>query len=387
MSIWKAIIPIRSGSKSITNKNIKILHGKPLFYWATQAAIDSGIFNGGVFVASDNEEYLDFVRYYTPKAVPILRPLYTSTDDATSERVMEWFLEQQSCDVISLIQVTTPTVTPHDFIEAKNLFESKSADSLLTGVLFQRFIWSHSGKALNYDPLIRPRRQEMETQYMENGSFYFTRTELFSSVKCRLAGNISIYQMPIEAETEIDENSDWEKVERAFRLMKESDKELSMPSIIIVDVDGTLTDGGMYYSEHGEELKKFNTRDGAALKTLKDYGFVIVVCTGECSASVSKRMEKLGITNYLPGIEDKEKELSIWLIKHGYNWDEVLYIGDENNDEIPIRRAAFSACPSDANPAIRTLVSVVCDSKGGEGVIRDVLFWLKRRWPQLENKD
>ncbi len=70
MSKWKALIPIRSGSKSIPDKNIKLFAGKPLFYWATQAAIDSGIFNGGVYVASDSEEYLALVKN-VPSAIPV----------------------------------------------------------------------------------------------------------------------------------------------------------------------------------------------------------------------------------------------------------------------------------------------------------------------------
>ncbi len=377
MTVWKALIPIRSGSKSITDKNIKSFCGKPLFYWATQAAIESGIFNGGVYVTSDSEHYLDLVKKWTPDAIVLQRAAHTATDDASSEIVMDWFLESQSCDVISLVQATTPTVTASDFVNARKKYEGESADSLVTAVPFSRFIWSDSGEPLNYDPQNRPRRQDMQPQFLENGSFYFTNTTLFEDQKCRLGGKISVYGMSENTMIEIDEPDDWIKAESAF-INKTKREHLpdKLPAVIVVDVDGTLTDGGMYYDKNGEVLKKFNTRDGAALAQLKEMGLIVLVCTGEDSPSVNSRLEKLGVNEYLYGISDKVEAISQWLEKNGISWDNVLYVGDECNDLEAMRLAAFSVCPADSHPLVKNTVSFIAHSNGGAGVIRDVLLWL-----------
>ncbi len=387
MSIWKALIPIRSGSKSIPDKNIKLFCGKPLFYWATQAAVESGIFDGGVFVAADSEIYLEYIRKWTPAAVPVIRAPHTATDTASSESVMEWFLEQERCDILSLVQATTPTVTAGDFIFARKQFESEKSDSLVTGVPFQRFLWTGTGRPLNYDPLHRPRRQDMEPQFLENGSFYFTRTDLFNDLKCRLGGKISVFGMTVDTTIEIDEPGDWTKAEGAFKKRTTLYANSSMPKVLVVDVDGTLTDGGMYYGAEGEMFKKFNTRDGAALAQLRRKGFRILVCTGENSPSVDARMKKLGITDYYPGAIDKFGYISKWLSMNNYTWDDVCYVGDELNDLSSIRLSHYSICPADAHPTIRDVATATLNIRGGEGIMRDVLHWIDKLWPGEMEKE
>ena len=375
MADWKALIPIRSGSKSIPDKNIKLFCGKPLFYWATRAAIDSGIFNGGVYVASDSERYLDLVKKWTPDAIPVLRAAYTATDNASSESVIGWFLENYHCDVISLVQVTTPSVTSSDFKNARKKFESESADSLVTVAPFRRFLWTASGSPLNYDPRTRPRRQDMQPQFIENGSFYFTSTRLFKEQQCRLGGGISVYEMPEAAMIEIDEPDDWDNAEAVFVKRNKVKNQTKLPAVIVVDVDGTLTDGGMYYGKDGEMLKKFNTRDGAALAKFQEMGFEILICSGEDSPAVYSRLKKLKITDYLPGISDKVEAVSLWLGSRDLTWNDVLYVGDEYNDLPAMRLAAFSACPVDSHPSVKKTVTFIAPSKGGDGIMRDVLLW------------
>lgn len=382
--VVRAIIPIRSGSKSIPDKNIKPFCGRPLFYWATRAALDSGIFNGGVYLASDSEAYLAEVAKWTPEAHALARPAETAQDTSTSESVMVWFLDNHPCDVISLVQVTTPTVTPGDFVTAFRRFLDTEADSLLTGVPFTRFVWKENGIPLNYDPIRRPRRQDMEAQILENGSFYFTKSHTLKTYGSRLGGKIAIHTMDERSAVEIDEPRDWETAESAFA------KTLSRPDgddlkVVVVDVDGTLTDGGMYYSARGEELKKFNTRDGAALAQLRDLGFVNLVCTGEASPSVDQRVKKLGIEHYIRGVKDKPTEISRWLRDNGYDWNNVVYVGDELNDLDGIRLSAYSFCPADAHPDVRRIASVITSAKGGEGVLREVVADLVDRTRQTES--
>ena len=374
-TVVRAIIPIRSKSKSVKDKNIRLFCGKPLFYWAAKAAIESGIFSGGVYIASDSDEYLSLVNSWLPEANAVRRPDYTATDTASSESVMQWFVEQYPCDIVSLIQVTTPTVLPDDFCKAFLQFQKEEGDSLLSVVPFGRFIWKEGGKALNYDPLHRPRRQEMAPQYMENGSFYFTRKAILARYDSRLGGKICLYEMDENTAVEIDEPGDWEKAEKQFKLRcqkKEDKSALDSIKVFVIDIDGTLTDGGMYYDKNGEAFKKFNTRDGAVIAFLREKGYEVVICTGEDSPAVKQRMDKLGVKHYLPGIRNKFKELSRWLDVHQYKWNEVFFVGDELNDKESILAAGFSLCPADAHPGILGIVTYTSKVRGGEGVLRDI---------------
>ncbi len=375
--IFSALIPIRSGSKSISDKNIKLFCGKPLFYWSAKAAVDSGIFNGGVYVAVDCQRYYDIVKDSLCDVTPIMRPDYTATDTASSESVMEWFVDNYKCDVVSLIQATTPTVTKDDFINAYALFNEKNADSLLTAVKFMRFFWRDNCTPFNYDPQKRPRRQEMKDQFLENGSFYFTKKNLLKQTSSRLGGKIVIYTMNENTMIEIDEPSDWEKAEKEFLKLTKNKTDFKNIRVIIIDVDGTLTDGGMYYGSNGESLKKFNTRDGAAISELIKAGYRVCVCTGENSDAVTSRMMKLGITDYLFGVNNKVKELSQWLKNNCFDWSQVLYVGDELNDKEAMLISAYSVCPADAHPSILDIASYITKSKGGEGVIRDLVLLME----------
>lgn len=373
---YSALVPIRSGSKSIPNKNIRELCGKPLFYWATKAAIDSGVFNGGVYVAVDSEEYFSLVQSVLPDAIPVMRPAETATDTASSESVLLWFVENFPCDVVSLVQATTPTVTARDFRDARNQFEDQGGDSLLTAVAFSRFIWTQGGIPLNYDPLRRPRRQDFQPSCVENGAFYFTKIPTLQATKCRLGGRILVHVMPEESFVEIDEPNDWAKVAAAMQLVW-NPTEVSRIKAVVIDVDGTLTDGGMYYGFDGEALKKFNTRDGVAISQLMNSGFEVLVCTGENSRAVDARIEKLRIRHYLKGVDDKVKAISGWLSDHQLGWSNVLYVGDELNDLEALKRAAYSICPRDAHPEVARVARKVSEWNGGEGVVRTVVDHLK----------
>ena len=374
------LIALRSGSKSIPDKNIKMFHEMPLFFWAAKAALDSGIFNGGLYIAVDSQRYYDIIQEWLPEAEVLFRPDYTATDEATVESLMLWFVEEKPCDVLSLIQVTTPTVNPDDFRLAYKQFHAEEADSLVTGVPFHRFIWKKSGVPINYDPVHRPRRQEFNNNIMENGSFYFTKASILKEHESRLAGKISVYVMKSETAIEIDEPEDWGEAEKAFKQLKgysRNERNFRDLNVIAIDIDGTLTDGGMYYSSEGEHLKKFNTRDGAAIIKFRQLGYEIVVCTAESSPPVQKRMEKLQIQNYFHGISDKVAKLEEWMSGSSYSWENIVFVGDGPNDLDIIKRSGLSFSPKDAHPVIKDSADIVLQTNGGDGVLQEILLYLE----------
>lgn len=152
--------------------------------------------------------------------------------------------------------------------------------------------------------------------------------------------------------------------------------------IFITDVDGVLTDGSMYYSVHGEELKRFNTKDGMGFELLKKNSIIPVILTKEKSEIVLKRAEKLKITNVYIGIEDKLEKATEIAKKYQISLDEVLFIGDDINDIQLLKCAGFSCCPQDGVDDVKKVVHYVCLKSGGDGAVREVVeMVLKARLP------
>ncbi|OLB54823.1 MAG: HAD family hydrolase [Nitrospirae bacterium 13_2_20CM_2_62_8] len=142
--------------------------------------------------------------------------------------------------------------------------------------------------------------------------------------------------------------------------------------LFATDVDGVLTDAGMYYSESGEELKKFNTRDGMGIKLLQRAGLITALITMEETKLVTRRAEKLAIPEVHQGARDKLAVMREMVARHGLTLQQVAYIGDDVNDLEVLNAVGFSAAPADALPAVRNAVDYVCRQKGGEGAVREV---------------
>ncbi|MCX5720975.1 MAG: HAD hydrolase family protein [Nitrospirae bacterium] len=138
------------------------------------------------------------------------------------------------------------------------------------------------------------------------------------------------------------------------------------------DVDGVLTDAGMYYAESGDEWKKFNTRDGMGLKLLQKAGIITAIVTQERTKLVARRAEKLAIPELHQGVLDKLSLVCEMAARHGLTLSQVAYIGDDVNDLETLKEVGFSAAPADGMPQIAAVVDYVCQKKGGEGAVREI---------------
>lgn len=371
---WVALLPLRGGSKSIPGKNLRPIAGRPLYAWSLQAALDSACFDR-IIVASDAGDIRDDVRARFGDRVDVAdRAAENATDTASSEAVMQEFAAREPSDVLALIQATSPLTRAADFRAARARFERDGLDSLLTGVTLKRFFWTHDGRPLNYDPARRPRRQDFAGTVMENGAFYLTRTAFFARTGVRVGGRVGVHVMDAEFAAELDEPADWPVVEALLRPRVLAGREIGL---VIVDVDGTLTDGGMYYDAAGEALKKFDTRDAKGMLLLRELGLRVCVVTAENSAVVAARMRKLGIGDYYPGVADKLTWLRERATAWGYAAEQIAYIGDDLNDLPGLRLAGWSCCPADAVPEVRRAVDYVCRAPGGHGAVREVCDLLR----------
>ena len=370
---WVAYMPLRGGSKSIPGKNIRGLAGRPLFAWALGAAVESGCFDE-IWVGTDADEIRREVEQSFGDRVRLFaRSAATCSDEASTESAMLEFAATVGFDVLCTIQATAPLTLPADIRAAQRLFQDSGADSLLTATRVRRFYWNDRGQPLNYEPAHRPRRQDFAGTLMENGAFYFTRRSVLEAQHCRLGGSICIHEMPAESATEIDEPQDWAVVERLL-LQRERGSGSSLARIraLVVDVDGTLTDGGMYYDAAGEALKKFHTRDAHGMKLLEQAGLWVGVVSAEDSKVVHARVRKLDIRHYLPGQRDKRAALQKLAEEWGCALDEIAYVGDDVNDLGCLAVAGFACCPADAVPEVRAVADHVTARPAGAGAVREV---------------
>jgi N-acylneuraminate cytidylyltransferase len=144
--------------------------------------------------------------------------------------------------------------------------------------------------------------------------------------------------------------------------------------LFLSDVDGVLTDGGMYYSEKGDELKKFNTRDGMAFALLRVAGLRRGIITSVVSELVARRARKLQLDYCCQGVSGREKLDTVREIcsREGIGLDEVAYIGDDINCYELLSAVGFPACPADANEQVRTIQGILrLEKRGGDGVVRE----------------
>jgi YrbI family 3-deoxy-D-manno-octulosonate 8-phosphate phosphatase len=142
--------------------------------------------------------------------------------------------------------------------------------------------------------------------------------------------------------------------------------------LLLTDCDGVLTDAGVYYNEQGEVMKKFNLRDGMAVNRLRQFaGIETGIISGETSASLYKRAEKLNITEVHGGIQDKATLLQSILERFDIPAENVAYIGDDHNDLEIMKLVGLTACPADALPAVKEQVDFICAHIGGDGCFRE----------------
>jgi 3-deoxy-D-manno-octulosonate 8-phosphate phosphatase (KDO 8-P phosphatase) len=142
--------------------------------------------------------------------------------------------------------------------------------------------------------------------------------------------------------------------------------------LLLTDSDGVLTDTGVYYSDKGEELKRFSIRDGMGVERLRKFaGVEVGIVTGENSGPVARRAEKLQITELHLGIKDKMAVLHDVARRYTLDLNEIAYIGDDTNDIDVMRAVGLSACPADAVSLAQEVATYTCPSRGGYGAFRD----------------
>jgi len=156
--------------------------------------------------------------------------------------------------------------------------------------------------------------------------------------------------------------------------------------LVLTDVDGVLTDGGRYYSEKGEIVKRFHVRDGMGINILLRNGIKTAIVTKENSKIVKKWAKEMNISKTYSGIKNKEKELEKICKFYKILPDEVAFIGDDVNDIELMKKVGFSVTPSDGILQAKKIANYICKSSGGNGALREMIdLILKEKFSSKTN--
>ena len=161
-----------------------------------------------------------------------------------------------------------------------------------------------------------------------------------------------------------------------------SDRELARRAAelewILCDVDGVLTDGGLYYDRKGSVMLRFNVRDGMGLKLAQIAGLRVGLISGRSAAAAEKRAAELGLDAVHMGVADKLAELEVFLERHNTVPGRVAFVGDDINDLVLLGRCGLSFCPADAVEEVKAVVHQVLATPGGDGAVREMVEILLR---------
>lgn len=143
--------------------------------------------------------------------------------------------------------------------------------------------------------------------------------------------------------------------------------------LLVLDVDGVLTDGGLYYSDQGLAMKRFHVLDGIGIRLAREAGLEVAVISGMDSPCVAKRLEVLGVTEYHGGFDNKRTVLDGIRQRRGLDWEEIAYLGDDWVDLSPMRAVGLPVAVANAMPEVKDVARYVTEKAGGDGAVRELV--------------
>lgn len=165
--------------------------------------------------------------------------------------------------------------------------------------------------------------------------------------------------------------------------MKDREK-LKQIKYLIIDVDGTLTDAGIYYDEHGNELKKFCTKDAAGFFAAHQAGIKIMILTGRECAATTRRMKEMKVDYLVQDCKNKVKYIQGFMRENNISKEDLGYLGDDLNDLPGMSLCGFVGCPADACEEVKERADYVSGIKGGYGAVRDIISYFLKECGEWE---
>lgn len=372
-----AAIPAKGSSSRVPAKNLQKVLGVPLFLWAANN-LSRVLPRRDIYVDSDSQEILDLAKRHGFSTIQ--RPLELATNATNGHELMLWQAQNIQTDV--LIQHLPPMIFLRAETIQKGIELIKSGyDSAFTLIENHFYRWDEDGPCYNLREL--PNSFTLPKVGIEGMGFYIARKNVLEEERIRTCGKFAPIIIDTFEAIDIDYPEDLEMataIARGLPRNSEYTRGISRYMkwdalrLVVLDVDGVMTDGGMFYTESGDQFKKFNTKDGIAIKQMVDAGIEVrFLSSGTNVKLIGERARTLGVTTTYCGLEKKMKILRQWVEELQVKREEIAYIGDDINDLEAMALAGFVVCPSDATDEVRFRADVVLETAGGGGCIRE--FW------------
>jgi YrbI family 3-deoxy-D-manno-octulosonate 8-phosphate phosphatase len=375
-----AIIPARGGSKGIPRKNLASVGGVPLVVRSIRHAMAAASVTR-VVVSTDDDEIAAVARVEGAEVVE--RPPELSGDTASSESALSHVLDHLRSadgyepDLVVFLQATSPLRRPNDVDEAVAALDREGADSLFSACRLEGFVWRQDGsglRSLTYDHARRPRRQEIGTDWLENGSIYVFKPWVLRESGNRLGGAVALFEMDPLDSFQVDEPGDVELMERIALCRpaaSSSGPDLSRVRLLVLDFDGVMTDDRVLVHEDGSEAVLCHRGDGLGVERLRRSGVEVVVLSKERNPVVAARCRKLGIS-CLQAVDAKLPRLQALAADRGLSPAAVVYVGNDVTDLECVAWAGVGVAVADAHPEVRAAATWVTRRQGGVGAVREV---------------
>ena len=395
-----ALIPARGGSKGLPGKNVRRLQGHPLVAYAVAAARQADLVTRTVCTTDDAEIAAVAQRYGAE--VPFMRPAELAEDHTLDlpvfQHALTWLKNHEGWqpDVVVQLRPTSPLRFPGQVDQAVRLLldhpEATGVRTVCPAPSNPFKMWrlldeQDGGPACmesfatvpGIDEAYNHPRQELPLVWWQTGTIDVTRPEVI--MRGSMTGR-RLLPLRIESRYAIDIDT-LLSLQVAEIVMEQLNCVRPGPALdwaavrlLVLDVDGTLTPGTMYYGPEGETLKRFHTHDGHGLAQVRQAGVRVAVITSEDSPIAAARADKLHIRDLHLGIEDKLPVLKEICAQAGVPLSAVAYVGDDLGDLPPMQAVAdaggIPCAVADARPEIQRIARFVCPTRGGFGAVRDV---------------
>lgn len=397
-----AVIPARYGSTRLPGKPLLDICGKPLIQrvWDVVARVH-GL--DEIIVATDDERIAKVVQEFGGSA------MMTSPDcQSGSDRVRE-VAQTVDADVYVNVQGDEPLLEPSAIEKLLKVFAYDSSVQVATlcspisreeaqSPNQVKVVCDHAGNALYFSrarlPFVREANERAD--YLGHVGIYAYRREALCSftslpvssleqaekleqLRFLQAGiPIRVIEVP-KMGVGVDTQKDLERVRTVVREKRKAEalERLKHVKLVVTDVDGVLTDGGLYYGADGECLKRFNARDGLGVRLLQKAGIQVAVLSGRDCPALRKRIVDLRITEAVLGKLDKRSALAGIMDRCSVTSDEVVFIGDDVSDMEVFGMCGVSVTVRDAPEYVKTSADIVLTSKGGNGAFREIVEKMK----------
>ena len=370
-------VPAKANSNRVPRKNSQEILGVPLFLWAANN-LNRVLDRADIYIDSDSQEMREMAEGLGFCA--IARPDALATNATNGNEFMLWQSSQVDADIY------VQHLAPMPFLREETLKKAIAAVSeggyaSAIGVLERQHYYWKDGKPA-YDIAGLPNSVELPKSTIEGMGLYVVRKDALLNQRVRAAHPCAHIKLDSFEAIDIDYPDDLALARATAKgLDQDSDyvsgireifSALKNIKLVVLDVDGVMTDGGMYYSENGDQLKKFNAKDGMAIASLKSCGIdVAFLSSGYTKAIIPARAKTLGVERLYVGREKKLDILGDWLAELKLDWEQVAYIGDDINDLHVIEKVGLSACPADAVANVRKSVHIQLEATGGNACVRE----------------